>query len=324
MISKEFVKENLGNVLKEAYFEELPNYYKGKVRENYDLDDKKRILIATDRQSAFDVILTEVPFKGQVLTEISKFWFEQTKDIIKNHVIDFPDPNVAIVKKAKVLPVEIVIRGYLTGTTTTSAWWHYQNNNRIICGLEMPEGMKKNEKFAEPIITPTTKDFSGGHDVPISREEIISQGIISEEKWEKIEEVAFKLFERGTQIASENGLILVDTKYEMGEDENGEIILVDEVHTPDSSRFWIRDSYEERLNQGEEPESLDKEFLRLFLANNGFTGEGEVPEIPEEKLIEFSLKYIALYEKVTGKEFVPPSLDEPIKERIRKNLSEFF
>jgi len=324
MNKKEIISQNLDHTLKEAFFSELPNYYRGKVRENYDLDDGQRILIATDRQSAFDVILTEVPFKGQVLTEISKFWFEKTVDIVKNHVIEFPDPNVVVVKKVRVLPIEIVVRAYLTGTTTTSSWWHYQNNNRIICGLEMPAGMKKNEAFAAPIITPTTKDFSGGHDMPISVKEIIEQEIVSQETWEKIARISLELFKRGTEIAAQNGLILVDTKYEIGEDEKGEIILVDEIHTPDSSRFWMADSYRDRMQAGKEPESLDKEFLRLFLSEQGFVGEGEIPTIPPEKLIDFSAKYIALYEKVTGKDFIFPDFNLPVKDRIKSNLQEYF
>jgi len=323
MIEKSIIKKNLNNTLKEAEFEELPNYYKGKVRENYDIGNK-RILISTDRQSAFDVILAEVPFKGQVLNQTSMFWFEKTKDIVKNHLLESPDPNVAVVKKAKVFSIEFVIRAYLTGTTTTSSWWHYENNDRKICGIEMPAGMKKNEKFDKIISTPTTKNFSGGHDKPISRDEIIDQNIISKEKYDFIEKKSFELFKRGEKIANENGLILVDTKYEFGEDENGEIMLVDEIHTPDSSRFWIKDSYKKRISEDKEPESLDKEFLRIFLANKGFIGDGKVPEIPKEKIIEFSQKYIQLYEKVTGQNFILPKTDINVKARIKKNLKKYF
>jgi phosphoribosylaminoimidazole-succinocarboxamide synthase len=310
----------LGPTLKGAYFPELPNYYRGKVRENYVLPDGNRLMIATDRQSAFDCILAEVPYKGQVLNLISKFWFEQTADIVPNHMIQVIDANAMVVKNTKPFPVEVVVRGYISGVTTTSAWYAYEQGEREYCGHKLPAGMKKNQAFPTPIITPTTKEVTG-HDQKISPQDIVKKGIVPEAKWKKIEEYALALFKRGQEIAQKTGLILVDTKYEFGEDEDGNIVVIDEVHTPDSSRFWKADTYEARLAKGQEPENYDKEFLRIWLRDQGFLGDGPMPEIPDELIERFSELYISLYQKITGETLERGDCDTcaPI-DRLSSNL----
>src|SRR3989338_6844871 len=252
--------------------------YEGKVRDNYILNGK-RVIITTDRISAFDRVLCTLPFKGQVLNEISTFWFEQTKKIIKNHLISVPDPNVMVVHECKPYPVEMVVRGYITGVTTTSAWYNYEGGVRNFCGNILPEGLKKNQKFDKPIITPTTKAHKG-HDELISGNEIIKKGLVEEKTYREMEKVAIDLFNFGTKLVAKNNLILVDTKYEFG-DLNGKLILIDEIHTPDSSRFWIKNTYDELFSKGEEPQKLDKEYVRQWLANNGFIGEGKIPRSEE-------------------------------------------
>ena len=291
----------------------------GKVRDIYDLGDKV-MLVTTDRQSAFDQVLAEVPFKGQVLNQTSAYWFEQTKDIVDNHVISLPDPNVLLARKCKVYPVEIIVRGYITGVTNTSAWYNYEKGERLFCGVQLPEGLKKNQKFDAPIITPTTKPETG-HDEKISRDEIIARGYVPEDRYKEIEEVALKLFARGTELASKQGLILVDTKYEFAQDDEGNLVLVDEIHTPDSSRYWKASSYQERFDRGEEPESLDKEFLRIWLKEHGFVYDEKAPEIPDEVRAEFAGKYIELYETITGRKFEIPDQEIPILKRIEQNVA---
>ena len=303
----------------------LPEPFKkihtGKVRDTY-LYNNQRIIVVTDRQSAFDINVGAVPFKGQVLNQISQWWFDKTSDIVPNHVIKIPDPNVMLVKDAKMFPVEVVVRGYITGTTDTSAWVNYEKGVRNFCGNILPEGLKKNQKFKAPIITPTTKP-EVDHDEPISEKEIIEQGLVPENKWRIISEYALALFQRGVELAKKRGLIFVDTKYEFGEDAEGNIIVCDEVNTPDSSRYWIEDSYEKLMAEGQEPESLDKEFLRLYLKKNGFN-ENNVKDIPQEIFAELGAKYIELYEKVTGEKFIKIQDDLDIQERITKNLQDFI
>lgn len=317
MISKEIIKKQIGKTLTGTDLK-LGKKYKGKVRDVYE-DKGKVFLISTDRQSAFDRNLAQIPFKGQVLTQTSAFWFEQTKDIIQNHIIDVPDPNVVVGKKLKVFPVEMVIRGYLTGVTDTAAWTAYAKGERIFCGNELPEGMKKNQKFPEPIITPTTK--SEEHDEKISAEEIVKQGLMTQEKWDYVADKTKKIFQRGQEIAAKNGLILVDTKYEFGHDEEGNIYLIDEIHTPDSSRFWLKESYEQRFSEGKEPENIDKEFLRLWFKENCDPYKDEVlPDAPEELVVELSKRYIQLYEMITDEQFKAEPGD--VKERIEHNLKE--
>lgn len=316
MLSDKEIKQQINFTLEETNFSKLGKKYKGKVRDVYIAKDKI-FLISTDRQSAFDRILARIPFKGQVLTETSAFWFEKTKDIIKNHVIDVPDPNVVVCKKLKVFPVEVVVRGYITGVTSTAAWTAYQKGERNFCGNVLPEGLKKNQKFEKPIITPTTK--SEQHDEKISGEEIIKRKLMTKNQWDFISKKALELFERGTKIAAENGLILVDTKYEFGYGNKGDIYLIDEIHTPDSSRFWVKETYKERFKKGEEPENIDKEFLRLWFTKHCDPYKDKVlPEAPEELVIELSKRYIKLYEMTTGKEFKAKVGD--VKERIEKNL----
>jgi len=318
MLSDEQIKEQREFTLKETDFSGLGEKYKGKVRDVYIANDKI-FLIATDRQSAFDRILARIPFKGQVLTQTSAFWFEKTKDIVKNHVIDVPDPNVVVCKKLKVFPVEMVVRGYITGVTSTAAWTAYSKGERNFCGNVLPEGLKKNQKFEKSIITPTTK--SDEHDEKISGEEAVKRGLMTQEQWDFVADKALKLFQRGQEIAAEHGLILVDTKYEFGYDETGEIYLIDEIHTPDSSRYWIKATYQERLDKGEEPENIDKEFLRLWFKEHCDPYKDEtLPEAPEELVVELSKRYIKLYEMITGEEFKVEVGD--VRERIEKNLGE--
>src|SRR5207302_6271880 len=248
----------LDHILRDATIPKQPNHYRGKVRDNYDLVDGRRIIIATDRLSAFDRILTAVPCKGQVLTQIARFWFDATRDVCPNHVIDYPDPNVVVCRRLDILPVEIVVRDYLTGTTGTSIWPMYRAGRRELYGIRLPEGLRENQKLPATIITPTTKAVDGGHDEPITPDEIAGQGLLTQEQWRTTEELALGLFARGREFAAQRGLILVDTKYEFGFDAAGRIILADEIHTPDSSRYWLAESYDKRPAAGPPPESLDK------------------------------------------------------------------
>jgi len=316
MISRDIIGEQINFTLEKTDFPGLGEKYKGKVRDVYISGDKV-FLISTDRQSAFDRNLAHIPFKGQVLTQTSAFWFEETEDIIQNHVIGVPDPNVVVCKKLEVFPVEFVIRGYITGVTSTSAWTAYEKGERYFCGNALPEGLKKNQKFEKPIITPTTK--SDEHDEKISAEEVVERALMTQKQWDFVADKALKLFNRGIEIAAKNGLILVDTKYEFGHDEEGNIFLIDEIHTPDSSRFWIKESYAERFANDEEPESIDKEFLRLWFKEHCDPyNDPELPEAPKELVVELGSRYIRLYEIITGKEFEAKAGD-PVK-RIEKNL----
>lgn len=309
---------NTTQCLTDAFFPELPGFYRGKVRDTYSLPDGQQIMIATDRQSAFDKVLAAVPFKGQVLNETAKFWFEATKDICRNHVISYPDPNVVIVKTLKMMPIEVIVRDYLTGSTETSIWTMYKNGNRLLYGHNFDEGMVKNQKLPRTIITPTTK---GDRDIPITGEEIVEQKLLSQSQWDELVELSLQLFARGKQIASEQGLILVDTKYEFGFNENNKITVADELHTPDSSRYWKKTSYEDRLTKGMEPEGLDKEFLRLWIREHCDPYKDPIPDIPDQTLIEFSKKYIALYESVTGQKFKVFPEGKDVYTRIQKNLA---
>jgi phosphoribosylaminoimidazole-succinocarboxamide synthase len=311
-------------VLADATIPELPNHYKGKVRENYDLPGDRRVIIATDRLSAFDRILTCIPYKGQILTQIARYWFDKTGDICPNHVIEYPDPNVVIGKRLDILPVEIVVRGYLAGTTSTSVLTLYKNGQRTMYGITLPEGLKPNQKLPEAIITPTSKAFDGGHDEPLTPDEIVSRGLLTAEQWATLEDYALKLFARGQQMADERGLILVDTKYEFGTDENGKIILADEIHTPDSSRYWIAESYPARFEAGERPESFDKDFVRAWVNERCDPYKDEIPEIPAELIRETSAVYMKAFEAITGKSFDPSTVEVPVLERVRKNLAPYF
>lgn len=308
------------NILKTVDLEGFGEKYQGKVRDYYILKNS-RIIITTDRQSAFDKILGFIPFKGQVLTQISKFWFDKTKNIIQNHLIAVPDPNVMIVKNAKLIPIEMVVRGYLTGVTVTSIWGSYEKGERIIYGIKFPDGLKKNQKLKTPIITPTTK-AEKGHDERLTEKEILRKKIVSEKLWKQMKKAALRLFKRGTKICTRAGIILVDTKYEFGLDEKGKLMLIDEIHTPDSSRFWIKKTYRERLKKELEPENFDKEFLRLWFKEKGYSGNGKPPKMPNQFIAKVSKRYISIYEKITGKKFKADP-NENIPERISNNLNSF-
>ena len=292
----------------------------GKVRDQYDLGDTVA-LITTDRQSAFDRVLASIPFKGQVLNQTSAWWFEQTKNIIQNHVIDVPDPNVTLAKKCDVFPIEFVVRGYITGSTSTALWTVYNSGEREYCGNILPKGLLKNQKLNANMLTPTTKDET--HDRPISPAEIIAEGWMSQADWEYCSTKALELFSFGQKKAAENGMILVDTKYEMGRDTDGNIMLIDEIHTPDSSRYWINDTYEERMASEKEPQNVDKEFLRLWFVDNCDPYNDEtLPEAPEELVVELSSRYIYLYETITGKPFSFLASGQPVLDRIHANLKD--
>ena len=310
--------------LHEAVIPELPNYYRGKVRENYDLPDNRRILISTDRLSAFDRAIASIPLKGQVLTQTARYWFEQTADICPNHVRSYPDPNVVIVTRLDILPVEIVVRGYLAGTTSTSILTKYRKGERQMYGITLPDGLKDNEKLPEPIITPTSKAFDGGHDEPLSGDEILAQGLLTAEQWEAVSRYALALFARGQARAAERGLILVDTKYEFGTEKDGRIVLADEIHTPDSSRYWIADSYAESFAKGDRPASFDKDFVRAWVTERCDPYKDPIPEIPRDLVEQTSKVYIQAYEQITGKTFTPDLSGATVLERIRENLKPYF
>ena len=314
----------IDNCLVDAEFKELPNFYRGKVRDAYDLPDGRRLLIATDRQSAFDQVLAAVPYKGQVLTQTARYWFEVTEDVCPNHVMDYPDPNVAAVKKLDMLPIEMVVRDYLTGSTETSIWPMYERGERLLYGHQFSDGLRKNQKLPETIITPTTKAEQGEHDAPITEAEILETGLISEAHWRELLEKSLGLFAKGRELAARQGLILVDTKFEFGLDETGRIVVADEILTPDSSRYWVADSYMARFESGENPESLDKEFLRLWVSAQCDPYNDPIPEIPVETLIEFSDKYIKLFELVTGRKFEKPAEDISAQDRIQQALSNYL
>lgn len=325
MLPDDRIAQQIPHTLKGTNFSNLGEQYEGKVRDNYTQTGedgmKKRIIVVTDRLSAFDRIITTIPFKGQVLNQMAEFWFEQTADIIGNHVIEFPDPNVVVGKECNALPVEMVVRGYLTGVTSTSVWKHYEKGVRNFCGNKLPEGMKKDQKFDAPILTPSTKAMHGDHDESVSREEILERGVITEEQFDLMAEASMKLYARGVDIAAKQGVILVDTKYEFGVDASGEIVLIDEIHTPDSSRFWFVDEYATRFERGEEQKKIDKEYLRKWLADKGFTGDGDVPEIPDEIKVETARRYIEAYELITGRGFEAEVGD--VLNRLTDNLQKY-
>jgi len=292
----------------------------GKVRDQYDLGDQVA-LITTDRQSAFDRVLASIPFKGQVLNLTSAWWFSQTKHIIPNQVISVPDPNVTLAKKCEVFSIEFVVRGYITGSTSTSLWTVYNNGDREYCGNILSEDLKKNQKLEANMLTPTTKEEH--HDRPIAPPEIVSEGWMTQEDWDYCSQKALALFAFGQQKAAEHGLILVDTKYEMGRDTDGTIRLIDEIHTPDSSRYWIAETYDERMSAGQEPQNIDKEFLRLWFVDNCDPyNDKTLPDAPDELVAELSSRYIYLYETITGKAFPFPDTSKPIQERINENLKD--
>jgi phosphoribosylaminoimidazole-succinocarboxamide synthase len=293
----------------------------GKVRDSY-LLGRRRALVVSDRVSAFDVVLGTIPFKGQVLNQLAAFWFEKTRAVAPNHLLAVPDPCVSVVRECRVLPVEFVFRAYLTGVSKTSIWTTYERGERLYCGHRLPDGLCKHERFPEPLLTPTTKAEQGGHDELTSRAELIAQGAISAELYDRAAELGGRLFAAGTQWAASRGLILVDTKYEMGLTDEGELVLVDEVHTPDSSRYWYAHSYESALARGQDPQSLDKEYVRRWLVEQGYRGDGAPPPLPDDVRCEAARRYIETYELLTARSFEPVPGD-PLP-RIRASLAGFL
>lgn len=298
---------------------ELPDHQSGKVREAWSLPDHRRLLVTTDRISAFDRVLGTVANKGQVLNQLAGWWFAKTSDIVANHVIEIPDPNVLIAIDARPLPVEVVVRGRLTGSTSTSLLPRYEGGDRLLYGHQVPDGLVAHGPLPEPLITPTTKAIDGGHDEPITCDAVVDQGLVADGLWAQIQKCALELFARGERVALDAGFVLADTKYEFGLGPGGELLLIDEVHTPDSSRFWAVDSMEERLAAGLTPESFDKEPVRLALKAAGYSGDGRPPELPADVLADTTHRYVDLYERLTGLAFEPG--EQPIESRIRANVA---
>ena len=314
MLSKEFLQASIPSALREVDLPELGARYSGKVRDMYALPGGRRILITTDRISAFDRVLDVIPYKGQALNQLSAWWFAQAQDIVPNHVLSVPDPNVMLVREAQTLPVEVVVRGYITGVTKTSLWTLYAQGDRHPYGIALPDGLRKNDALPEPIITPTTKAEAGGHDERLTRAEILEKGLVAPDLWAQVEQVAVALFKRGQVVARKGGLILVDTKYEFGLID-GKLAVIDEIHTPDSSRYWTLDSYQRDPNQ---PMNFDKEFLREWFAARGYKGDGEPPKMPDDFIAQVAGRYIAAYEKLTGTTFIPG--EQPAQARIAQSM----
>lgn len=311
------IRQALLHPLTATDFPSLGRKYEGKVRDNY-TEGGRRFIVVTDRISAFDRVLGTLPLKGQLLNHVAAYWFEQTKGIAQNHVIDVPDPNVLVAEECTPLPVEMIVRAYLTGSTSTSIWVHYQKGARTFCGHALPEGMRKHERLPEPILTPSTKAEKGDHDVSAARDEILRLTGMPAADFDAAAEMAMKLFAFGQRVCADRGLILVDTKYEFGKTKDGRIVVIDEIHTPDSSRFWFQKTYPERFAKGEDPESFDKEYVRRWLVTQGFSGDGPIPAIPDNVRVEATRRYVHAIETITGKPF-EANLEDPIP-RIRKNL----
>ena len=323
MIDRKTIIKNIPHAVKIVKISKLGKRQSGKVRDWY-TKGSLRILIATDRISAFDKVLGLIPFRGEVLNKIREFWFEKTRDIIQSHMIGVVDPNVMLVSECKGLPIEIIVRAYITGITGTSLWKLYNDGQRIIYGIKFPEGLKKHQKLPKVVITPTTRETGpGGHDEPISKKEILAKKLIAPAIYRQIEKVAFALFARGTTIADKAGFILADTKYEFGLDRHGKLILIDEIHTPDSSRFWDKKSYRENLKKGENPENFDKEYLRLWFAKEGYTGRGKIPKMSEKLIVDLSQRYMQVYERLTGEKFII-NTSIPQLDRIAENVGKLI
>jgi phosphoribosylaminoimidazole-succinocarboxamide synthase len=315
---------DLTRTLPHARIPELPNPYFGKVRDCYDLPDGTRLLVSSDRISAFDQILAVIPWKGQVLTQLARYWFDATADIAANHVIGYPDPNTVHCKRVSILPVEVVVRGYLAGTTSTSILTRYKTGQREMYGHTLPDGLRDNEALPQAIITPTSKAFDGGHDEPLTAAEIVGTGLLTKSQWEEVADKALALFARGQKMAAERGLILVDTKYEFGTDAAGNVLLADEIHTPDSSRYWIAEGYESALQTGTRPPSFDKDVIRSWVVARCDPYKDEIPEIPSEMIEKTARVYIDAYEAITGRTFHPDASGETPLARVRANLARFF
>jgi phosphoribosylaminoimidazole-succinocarboxamide synthase len=317
MVADDVIRAQLTRTLEKTSFPTLGAKYEGKVRDCYTRDGKRTIVV-TDRISAFDVVLGTIPFKGQVLNRIAAHWFELTKALVPNHVLSVPDPQVTVAVECQLLPVEFVMRNYLTGVTSTSIWSHYQKGARVFCGHALPDGMRKNQRLEKAILTPSTKAEKGGHDESVSREQILALGALSAADFDAAAEMCATLFAFGQQKAAERGLILVDTKYEIGRRPDGTLCFIDEIHTPDSSRYWYADDYEARFARGDEPRGLDKEYVRRTLADRGYKGDGPPPRLDDEVRCEAARRYMALAELITGKPFVPDTEDP--QTRIARNL----
>jgi len=318
-ISPEILRRGLSQMLMKTNLDGLGKKYEGKVRDNYTTRDGRRIIITTDRISAFDRVLGTLPFKGQVLNGTAAWWFERTKTVAPNHLLEVPDPNVMVCVECTPLEVEAVVRAYLTGVSSTAILTAYEKGVREFCGHRLPDGMRRHEKLPEPILTPSTKAPKGGHDQSMSRAEVLEMGKVTAREFDELAEYAMALFSYGQRVCAERELILVDTKYEFGKTPDGRIVVMDEIHTPDSSRFWFASSYEEQLARGEDPKSFDKEYLRRWLAGEGFLGDGPIPHIPDEIRIEAARRYIEACDTIRGRAF-EPDLESPL-ERIRKNLN---
>ncbi len=316
-IDIQLLRELCPRTLDHTELPELGTKHEGKVRDSYVRGDTRTIVV-TDRVSCFDVVVGTLPLKGQVLNQAAAFWFEQTRSIAANHLLDVPDPCVSRVRECQLLPVEFVYRGYLTGSTNTSIWTVYARGDREYCGHRLPDGLARHERLPGPLLTPTTKAPKGGHDTPASRAELIASGAISEARFDRAAGICRALFAEGQRFAETRGLILVDTKYEIGVDDAGELVVIDEIHTPDSSRYWYREAYERAMSEGRDPEALDKEYVRRWLGEQGYKGDGPPPTLPDDVRCEAARRYIEAFEQVTGLAFQPDT-DEPIA-RIRRNL----
>jgi phosphoribosylaminoimidazole-succinocarboxamide synthase len=311
------LRELCGQTLAHTDFSGLGTRHEGKVRDAY-VREGRRVLVVTDRVSCFDVVVGTIPLKGQVLNQVAAFWFDKTRDVAPNHLISVPDPAVSVVKECRLLPVEFVYRGYLTGVTATAIWTAYERGERQYCGHRLPDGLRKHERLPQPLLTPTTKAPKGEHDQLTSRSGIVARGTLSEELYDRAADLTGRLFRAGTEWAARQGLILVDTKYELGLDEKGDLVVIDEIHTPDSSRYWYRDTYEQAMSAGRDPQALDKEYVRRWLVEQGWRGEGPQPPLPDEVRCEAARRYIEAFERVTGRSFVP-DVEQPLA-RIRRNL----
>ena len=324
VIDPERVAPYLDRALAAAVIPELPNRSEGKVRDSYDLPDGRRILIATDRLSAFDRVLATIPLKGQVLTQTARFWFEATRGICPNHIEAYPDPNVTLCRRLSILPVEIVVRGYLTGTTKTSIWPMYKAGQREMYGIRFPEGLRENQMLPQAIVTPTTKAFGAGHDEPLSAGDIAARGLMTESQWQTTSDYALALFAHGQRVAAARGLILVDTKYEFGLDAEGRVTLADEIHTPDSSRYWLQDSYERRFAAGAPPESFDKDVIRNWILARCNPYEDPIPEISRKMRLHTAAVYVSAFETITGESFAWPDARIAPLDRIRGALRNYL
>jgi len=315
--TEQAIRDALRHPLERTDFPTLGTKYEGKVRDNY-TSRGRRTIIVTDRISAFDRVLGTLPLKGQLLNHVAAWWFEKTREVAPNHVIEVPDPSVLVAEECTPLPVEMIARAYLTGTTSTSIWVHYQKGERTFCGHTLPDGMKKHQKLAQPILTPSTKAAHGDHDVSASRDEILKLTGMPADDFDAAADMAMRLFAFGQRTCADRGLILVDTKYEFGRTKDGRIVVIDEIHTPDSSRFWFESTYADRFSRGEDPESFDKEYVRRWLAAQGFKGDGPIPSIPDDVRVEATRRYVHAVETITGAPF-EPNLEDPTA-RIRRNL----